>query len=385
MAGISKKKIKTKTGEKVKYTITYTDIFGKRHTSGYYDTKKEAETHKKEFETPKANHDITYGFIFQQYLTRVENTLAKNTYLNYNRYYNSCLKPFDKIKYDKINSLMWQNFFDELIKKQTAYTVQGCLRFAKASVNYFIKHGEIEFNIFNKIEKIKVPKPDINHLTIEELKDVLECCKKCYREYYPLLFTFIGTGAREGEILALEKTDFSFKEGCITISKQFTKNELKLTPKTESSNRKIYLFDELKEVLNEHIKGLPPDYKLLFPNKNGGYISQSNFNKRVFQPILKLCGITKRIRIHDLRGSYIDMVLSSGLSVKFAQNQAGHADSKTTLNIYARNNGDMITAATNTLDSIFRKNQQKISNKVIQFPKKQSRLGDLNPRPTHYE
>lgn len=35
MAGISKKRIKTKTGEKVKYTITYTDIFGKRHTSGY--------------------------------------------------------------------------------------------------------------------------------------------------------------------------------------------------------------------------------------------------------------------------------------------------------------------------------------------------------------
>jgi len=43
MAGISKKKIKK--GEKViiKYTITYRDIFGKQHTSGLYDTIKEAK------------------------------------------------------------------------------------------------------------------------------------------------------------------------------------------------------------------------------------------------------------------------------------------------------------------------------------------------------
>lgn len=379
MAGISKKRVKTKKGDSIKYTITYRDIFGKQHTAGLYDTIKEAKTALKKFDEIKTGNEITYGYIFNQYLSRAKNTLAENTYLNYKRYYGPFLKPFDDFKYNKINSLMWQDFFNDLIKKTTAFNVEGVLRFAKASVNYFIKHSEIEYNVFNKIEKIHTPKPDINHLTIEELKNVLEMCKKCYRDYYPLLFTFIGTGAREGEILALEKTDFNYEQGYIEISKQFTRNKLKFTPKTESSNRKIYLFDELKEVLKEHIKGVPPDCKLLFPNQSGNYINQSNFNNRVFQPILKLCGITKRIRIHDLRGSYIDMVLSSGLSVKFAQNQAGHADSKTTLNIYARNNGDMISIATNTLDSIFRKCEKNVSNKIIQFPKRQSRQGDLNP------
>ena len=73
------------------------------------------------------------------------------------------------------------------------------------------------------------------------------------------------------------------------------------------------------------------------------------------------------------------MTLSSGLSVKFTQNQLGHAKSDTTLNIYARNNADMISMATAQLDSIFRKNQQKISkkqndpeNKIIPFPKRRS-------------
>lgn len=378
MAGISKKRIKTKKGEVVKYTITYVDIFGKRHTSGYYETLKDAKKDLKKFETPKADNSATYGQIFNCYLERSRNKLAENTLLNYDRYYNSHFKRFDEIRYDKINSIMWQNFFDNLAKNTTPHVADGCLRFAKASVNYYIRHGQIDINIFNKIEKIRVPKPDINHLTIDEIKEVLDECKRSFKEYYPLLFTFIGTGAREGEILALEKTDFSYEQGYIKISKQFTKGKLLFHPKTEHSNRTIYLFDELKEVLYEHIKTLKPDNPLLFPNQNGNYLNISNFRNRVFNKLLDLCGITKRIRIHDLRGSYIDMVLSSGLSVKFAQNQVGHSDSKTTLNIYARNNADMVSVATAQLDLIFRKNQQKISKKVIPFPKRHCRLGDSN-------
>ena len=45
MAGISKKRIKTKKGYITKYTITYRDVFGKQHTSGVYETLKEAKKH----------------------------------------------------------------------------------------------------------------------------------------------------------------------------------------------------------------------------------------------------------------------------------------------------------------------------------------------------
>ena len=382
MAGISKKKIKTKKGEVTRYFITYRDIFGKQHTSGYYETLKEAKKHLKDFETPKADFNITYGQIFKTYLERGNNKLAENTMLNYNRYYTNYFKKFDEIRYDKINSIVWQNYFDNLTKETTPFVADGCLRFAKASVNYFIKHGQIETNVFNKIEKIKTPKPHINHLTLDEIKEVLNECRRSYKEYYPLLFTFIGTGAREGEIFALEKADVDFKENCITISKQYTKGKLLYHPKTEHSNRKIYIFEDLKETLREHIRSLKPDNPLLFPNKAGGYINASNFRNRVFDKVLELCGITKRIRIHDLRGSYIDMVLSSGLSVKFAQNQVGHTDSKTTLNIYARNNVDMIDIATQKLNSIFSENKKcetNVSQKVIPFPKSFSRQGDSNP------
>lgn len=379
MAGISKKRIKTKTGEKVKYTITYTDIFGKRHTSGYYETKKEAQRDLWKFEEVKADKNITFGQIFKLFLDKAKIKYAMSTYDTYNIYYNKYLKQLDNIKYDSVNSIAIQGFFYDLEKNTTAHVAGHCLKLSSAATNYAIKHKLIDKNIFNEVERPKPPKADINHLTIEELKLILETCKKAYKEYYPLLFTFIGTGAREGEILALEKSDFNYKQGYIEINKQYTQGRLVHKTKTERSERKIFIFDELKEVLKEHIKTLKPDNPLLFPSKAGTYLHGGNFRKRVFYKLLELCGIYKRVRLHDLRGSYIDMVLSSGLSVKFAQNQVGHARTETTLNVYAQNNSDMILAATNQLNNIFEKNQQKISkiknegnNKIIPFRKKQN-------------
>ena len=370
MAGISKKRIRTKTGVKVKYVITYRDIFGKQHTSGYYRTQLEAKNDLWKFDEVKESGSVTYGYIFSNFLKKVQTKNSDNTFENYKRYYNMHFKQYDDIEYEKVSSLYWQDFFDNLSKESSPYVAQLCLKMCKAAVNLLIKHDLLEKNVFNKVEPAKLPKADINHLTIEELKNVLEMCFKCYKEYYPLLYTFIGTGAREGELLALEKTDFNIAENYITISKQFYKGKLLNHPKTAHSNRRIYIFKELADVLKEHIKTLAPDNPLLFPNRAGGYIRPENMRRRVFYPLLKLCGINKRVRLHDLRGSYIDMVLSSGLSVKFAQNQAGHSRSETTLNVYARNNDDMINLATNQLNTIFKKCEINVSQKEKTSDKK---------------
>lgn len=380
MAGISKKKIKTKKGVITKYTITYRDIFGKQHTSGLYDTIKEAKKHLTNFENINPEkQNITYGEIFKHYLEKVKKKYAANTICNYTGYYNKYFKEFENVKYDKIDSITWQNFFDD-IAKNSIHIAQVCLKMAKAAVNYSIKHELIESNVFDKIETPELPKPDINHLTIEEIKLILAECKRSYFEYYALLYTFIGTGAREGEIFALTKEDFDYEAKTIRINKQFTRNQLVSKAKTASSNRTIYIFDDLAEILKSHIETLEKDNPLLFPNKAGNYINASNFRIRFWYKLLNLCNINKRVRLHDLRGSYIDMVLSSGLSIKFAQNQVGHSKSETTLNVYAKNNKDMITKATNKIDEIFnqkceqnvRINKKSNNNKILYFPERQT-------------
>ncbi len=378
MAGISKKRIKTKKGEVVKYTITYYDIFGKQHTSGIYDTIKEAKRHLSKFENVNPdNQNITYGQIFKHYLDKARKKYAINTIETYERYYKKYFQAVEDIRYDKIDSITWQGLFDD-IEKSSAYVAQDSLKMAKAAVNYCIKHGLLDYNVFDKVEKAELPKADINHLTIEEIKMVLEECLRSYPEYYALLYTFVGTGAREGEIFALTKDDFNFDEKSLLINKQFTKNRLVHKTKTESSNRKIYIFDELAGVLREHIRRSDKENPILFPNRAGNYLNPHNLRQRFWYPLLELCEINKRVRLHDLRGSYIDMVLSSGLSVKFAQNQAGHAKSETTLNIYARNNSDMVARATEKIGNIFSKKYEQnmsmkensLNKKIIHFPKR---------------
>ena len=381
MAGISKKQVKTKKGVVTKYTITYRDVFGKQHTHGNYDTIKEAKKHLSKFEYVNTDSkNVTFGMVFNQFLKRAELKYSKNTFDIYTIYYNKYLKPLDDIKYESVNSISLQGFFDDLENKTTPHVAQHVLKLSRAAFNYAKKHKIIRHNTFDEIEKINLPKADINHLTIEELKQVRDECKRSYPQYYALLYTFMGTGAREGELFALTKDDFIPKENCIRINKQYSQRTLLPYTKTTSSNRYVYFFDDLKEVLEKHIETLDPNNPILFPNSKGGYIDAHNFRKRVFYKLLELCEITKRVRLHDLRGSYIDTTLSSGLSIKFTQNNVGHARAETTTNIYARNNADMINKAKVVLNSIFsdsEKCEQNVSineksekSNVIQFPRK---------------
>lgn len=384
MAGISKKKYKTKKGIVNKYVISYRDIFGKQHTSGLYDTIKEAKKDLWKYdkvETDKQN--TTYGEIFSIFLKKAQNEYAQGTFDNYNSIYERFFENIKDVKYDKISSIQWQEYFYDIETKSGPYVQQTCLKFVKAAANYAMLHNLIEYNVFLKIKKAQLPKADINHLTVEELKQVLDECKKSYPQYYALLYTFIGTGAREGEIFALTKDDFDSENLTIRINKQYTNNKLYPHPKTASSNRYINIFEELAEVLKEHIKRLDKDNPLLFPNRAGNYHNPSNFRERFWYKLLELCGIEKRVRIHDLRGSYIDLGLANGLSVKFVQNQVGHSKAETTLNIYAKNNNDMIIKARSKINNIFsekcennvRIKENPPNKKIIRLPK---RLTDIN-------
>ena len=107
-----------------------------------------------------------------------------------------------------------------------------------------------------------------------------------------------------------------------------------------------------------HLLHLPKESNLLFPNEAGNYQNPSNIRNRKWKPLLAYVGITKRVRIHDLRGSYINLTLSNNLGVKFAQKQAGHKKSQTTLDIYARCNNDMKKKAREVLNEIFTQRQQ---------------------------
>lgn len=355
MAGISKQTYTTKKGLVTKYVITYRDITGKQRMKGGYSTLKEAKADLSKYEDLKVctAKKPTLGFLIENFMEKAERKFAKNTYKAYKSYIDKYLQPLLGVRYDKLNPLILQSIFDKW-EKEKPYTAHNILIFCRGAINYNIKKKVIaKYNVFEDLDDIPRPQKNLKHLVVNDLLLVLDKCQEVYPDYFPMVFLLIGAGLRIGEVIALNVSDFYGEY--VHIDKQFTADELVLHPKTSHSNRDAYLFKTLTLVLQEHIRKLPPDCTLLFPNKAGNYINPSNFRNRVWKPLLEACGINYRVRPHDLRGSYIDVLLSNGVSGKFAQENVGHGDYSVTFNEYAKNGRDGIENAVNTLENIFSK------------------------------
>ncbi len=360
MAGISKKKVTYKNGtKKIFYTISYRDIYGKQHTKGCYKTIAEAKKHINDFENvPPDVIDITFEQIFKPYINNQLPKYSHTTQANYNLYINNHLKKLYPLKYNKISSIELQKFIDDIEKKYTPYVAQFCLKISRAVCNYSVKHKRIKENKFLALNNVVVAPKGSEHLTEAQEKEILKRCKELYPKYYAFFCTLMGTGMRIGEVFALEVSDIDFENRYINVNKQFTKGKFKNGTKNRAgivkvNERKVYITNDIIAVLKEHIKSLPEGAKILFPSQVNGYLSDTNIRRRVWQPLLNYVGITDRVRLHDLRGSYVDIAINNGASIKFVQNQLGHHKAETTLNVYAKNNKDMIDKALGEIDGKF--------------------------------
>ena len=379
MAGIKRVKYRSKDGKaKVKYYITFYDEYGKQHTSGKsYPTRTEAQYHLHEFRE-RLSDDLTVKDIFTLWRTKTVK-MADTTQYNYKVHYDRYIKPIENKRYSKLSIMYLQRFIDD-IEHYSSYSASYVLKMCKSAVNYAIKKRLLTDNKFNFVDSVKITKGDIYHLDIGQIRKVLDVARYEYDyKTYCILYLFIGTGLRSSELFALNRSDIDIDNMTIRVNKQCIRAKIKHKTKTDKSNRVIYIFPDLADVLREYMKSVSD---ILFPNKDGGYIDGNNFNRRTWKKIKELAGITDRVRLHDLRGSYIDLVLSSGLSPKFAQNQVGHSKTETTLNVYAQNNRDMVDTARFTINQIFsnkEKNKEKNlvveKNNVIPFPKRQTITG----------
>lgn len=348
MAGISKKTIRTKKGTVIKYTISYYDIFGIQHTSGIYDTKKEAKKDMNKYNNKeKTSDNITFGQIIECFMEKVNKKYSKSTKEEYQRFIDNHLYKFYDIKYKNLNAIIFQKVFDD-IEKETPFTAYNMLKFCKAAVNYCMspKINLIGYNIFKDIEPIILPESKKQNLTLQDALKLMKTCTVYDNLFFPILFSFILNGMREGELFALTLNDINFSNGTIRINKQFTGNEYKEKTKTDKSNRYIFMFPIYILFLDIYLPTLDKKSNLVFPNSQGGYLHASNLRQRHWQKLLLKCGYDKDYTsLHKLRAFFIDLMFYLGVPGKFTQGQVGHAKYETTYNTYASNNASIIDAS----------------------------------------
>ena len=162
----------------------------------------------------------------------------------------------------------------------------------------------------------------------------------------------LGTGLREGEILALNKPDIKNMETRVTKTLRNIKvfddpdtyhYEFKITtPKTKKSIRKVPIPTELEKDLallnkirnEEKLKlgELYCDNNLLFPSTTGTYIDSRNL-LRAWTRVFKNINVPYK-KLHALRHTYATQLLKNGVQLLTVSRLLGHSSIKTT-EIYA--------------------------------------------------
>lgn len=165
------------------------------------------------------------------------------------------------------------------------------------------------------------------------------------------------TGARRGEVLSAQWSQFDLKRGIWTKPDAATKQ--KREHRVPLSEAAIGLLNDMRSRRSNS------DAEFLFPGKDGGHLVEL---KRPWLAICKLAGLTTKVRkqrdgkvvtlikpavrLHDLRHTYASILVSGGLSLPMIGALLGHTQPQTTAR-YAHLMDDPLRDAANLVGNAF--------------------------------
>ncbi|MEA1855627.1 tyrosine-type recombinase/integrase [Cytobacillus sp. OWB-43] len=277
---------------------------------------------------------------------------------------NNLNKYFENIRLVDITWNMYQEALHNLEKIFAHQTIDGIHRtgrmiFKKAIQLEVIKKDPTEYAYVVKkkmtVEDLENKNDLPKYMEKEELAKFL---KTAYIHGlhldYPIFLTLAYTGLRVGELCALKSTDLQTKGGVslLSITKTYynPKNNIKqfeiVTPKTESSIRKIDLDDMVVQVLkgqvgvNEQLKKeyqkeyFDQDYLFVNTNAYPGYPIYPKIIEQRMKRLLNLAKLNESLSPHSLRHTHTSLLAEAGVSIERIMNRLGHSDDKTTKNVY---------------------------------------------------
>ena len=250
------------------------------------------------------------------------------------------------------------------LKDLTTYHIQKMLDNGNFRFSLFIKvrnviHGALEQAVElgmipkNPCKGVAYPKDDrkdVWALTKEEQQRLIAALDGEY--YRTMLLTYLYTGMRAGEGIPLQWKDIDLNKRTIRVNKKAIlhhdyathsgKQEIQDFCKTESSKRTIVITAGLVAILAEHKEEMKKraaalglewsEDSLVFWNTRNKIVQYGNL-KESLNKIYRKVGI-ENATMHTLRHTYATRCFEAGVDIKAISEQLGHANVKTTYNIY---------------------------------------------------
>lgn len=148
----------------------------------------------------------------------------------------------------------------------------------------------------------------------------------------------LNTGLRLGELCALQYKDIDLRNGVVHVRKTVQRirsgdrtSLMVLPPKSDSARRTIPLPGDMAALLQKLVQSHPNGENYLLTGKN--VPMEPRTMQYQYRALLKAAGIPYR-NFHTLRHTYASRCVERGIDVKSLSEMLGHADVRTTLQVY---------------------------------------------------
>ena len=379
------RKTNVEVNGQVYYRVRATVInkYGEKSVKAFYgSSKKEAEQKREEYlEGIKRGlfqdfDKVIFGEFFKEWLNNVVKISIKDT--SYNRYEglfrnyisNSPLAPLTVVSIRSIDVQTWLN---DLSVQSGYFTVERVYKLLTSFFKYCFEEGFITRSPMLPVKLPKKPRQEEKKdcLTSEDISKLFEHVKEDPNTMLYLLA--LGSGTRQGELLALNHSDLDLQGATVNISKTISKisvfdeyghktyKTIVTSPKNATSVRTAPIPDKLIPYLKQHIlnekkkhlaKRIPfSDTSPLFTSSFCTRLDASNVRKR-WNTLQDKLGIDK-IRFHDLRHTFCTLLAEAGVPLKTASTLMGHSSIETTAKIYTHVRDQKKKEAVNQLNKAF--------------------------------
>lgn len=300
-------------------------------------------------------HKEDFDTLWKKYMDSCKYVLklAYNTLNRKEKDYNRYLKGKISKSVSKTNKEFWSKYIDELecSNKQKNHI----LKIIKAFFNWCVDNNYLINNPVATIKIYKVEKEEMKYWTTDELKKFLDTldkdinsanfkAKKSAFMIRTLALIGFNLGDRFGETRALTFNSFSKTNNTVTINHSINydtkSNDFLSSTKNYQSQRVILVTDKLiaeiekyKSFLKNECNYPVKDSSIIFFNyKTNKPYSDTNLRK-IFQKYCEQANVTK-IRVYDLRHTYVATMMTEGKELYQISERIGHSNYNTTVSKY---------------------------------------------------
>jgi len=281
----------------------------------------------------RAESTITFSEFADQWVAAYAAVrLKRSTYKEYTCYLRVHLTPyFGHMRLKSITPQMVQTYVAFKVKegRLNAKSVRNHMVVMKRMLTSAVDWGLINSNPASKTILPRIPQVEMAFLTPEDVRKLLDATPEGWSRL--LIATACLTGARKGELLALQHEDWSLEKQTITIKRTLYDGVLQ-EPKSMRSVRVLPMPASVAHMYETLVPiGIEPS-NFVFRQADGTPLANGTPN-RILNRALEKAGLEK-VTFHALRHTFVALAVAGGVPIKVIQELAGHASIQTTLDRY---------------------------------------------------